>query len=77
MDIEKQKTSSIIKLENYLTKNNLQRVHGKVQPISATEDPLDREFRMNQIPDFEKLASRANPLEAVVQKFEERGYTCA
>ena len=76
MGIEKQRTSSVIQLENYLTKNNLQRVHGKVQPITTAEDPLDKEFRMNQIPDFEKLAARANPLEAVVQKFEQRGFLC-
>lgn len=74
MGIEKQRTSSMIQLENYLTKNNLQRVHGKIQPQTQEEDPLDRELRLNQIPSYEKLAARANPLEAVVKKFEERGY---
>ena len=62
-------------LENLMNFKNLVRVNGKLEAKTNTQTALQKILKSNDIPDYDKIAERVNPLEPVVAKFAEKGMT--
>ena len=58
-----------------MKERHLVKEHGKLKIKSQLPDKVKRLIAASDIPDYDKIAERANPLEPVVQKFAERGFT--
>ena len=54
---------------------NLLKVNGKLEAKTEIPSTIKRILKSADIPDYDKIADRANPLEPVVAKFAEKGYT--
>ena len=50
-------------------------MNGQLQAKTEIKDKIKRIIESSDIPDYDKIADRANPLEPVVSKFAEKGYT--
>ena len=54
---------------------NLVKVNGKLEGKTEYKSTIQRLLKSSDIPDYDKVADRPNPLESVVKRFEENGYT--
>ena len=58
-----------------MTERNLIKVNGKLEAKTEVDSAMKRILRAADIPDYDKIKDRANPMEPVVAKFAERGFT--
>ena len=58
-----------------MIERNLVKVNGKLETKTEFDSTMKRILKASDIPDYDKIKDRANPLEPVVQKFADRGYT--
>ena len=58
-----------------MKERHLVKEHGKLKIKTQLPDKVKRLIAASDIPDYDKIVDRANPLEPVVQKFAERGFT--
>ena len=58
-----------------MVSKNLIKVNGQLQAKQEIQSKIQRILKSSDIPDYDKIAERANPLEPVVSKFAERGMT--
>ena len=73
--IEKRKIGVQSKLDTVMVSKNLIKVNGQLQAKQEIQSKIQRILKSSDIPDYDKIAERANPLEPVVSKFAERGMT--
>ena len=73
--IEQQHHGAEVRLEKLMKEKNLVKVNGKLEAKTEYKSTIQRIMKSSDIPDYEKIAERHNPLESVVKKFEENGYT--
>lgn len=58
-----------------MTERNLIKVNGKLEAKTEIDSAMKRILKAADIPDYDKIKDRANPMEPVVAKFAERGFT--
>ena len=64
-----------MRLEKLMHEKNLVKVNGKLEAKTEYKSTIQRLMKSADIPDYDKIAERQNPLDPVVKKFEENGYT--
>lgn len=73
---DQQRHAAEVKLEKLMHEKGLIKVNGKLETKSTAFKPtVRRKLKSDDIPDYDKIAERANPMDPVVAKFEENGYT--
>lgn len=58
-----------------MRERNLVKVNGKLEAKTEFESTIKRLLKSADIPDYDKIKERANPMDSVVTKFAERGFT--
>ena len=58
-----------------MRERNLVKVNGKLETKTEFDSTIKRLLKSADIPDYDKIKERANPMEPVVAKFAERGFT--
>lgn len=58
-----------------MKEKNLVKINGKLETKTEFDSTMKRILKAADIPDYDKIKERANPLEPVVAKFAERGFT--
>ena len=72
---ERKQLTAQTQLENMMTERNLIKVNGKLEAKTEIDSAMKRILKAADIPDYDKIKDRANPMEPVVAKFAERGFT--
>ena len=63
-----------MRLDQIMKQKNLIKVDGKLQGKTQYKSAVERMLESADIPDYDKIAERPNPLEPVVAKFADNGY---
>ena len=58
-----------------MRERNLVKVNGKLEAKTEFESTIKRLLKSADIPNYDKIKERANPMDSVVTKFAERGFT--
>jgi len=74
-DTEGKRRAAKIQLENYTKKKNLVNVGGVWQVAQEPQKGFKKYLKASDIPNYDKIKVRDNPLDSIVKKFEEQGFT--
>lgn len=77
VEAEKSKRKAQITLEGLMKDKNLVLVNGTIQAKQQVSHSMQKVLRMADIPDYDSLLVRENPLEPVVRKLASKGWTAA
>lgn len=76
-EFEKKLRASKLTFDRIKQEKNLIVKDGILQPKPDFKPAYRKKLTNNDIPDFDKIKERENPLDSIVIKFEEKGYTPA